>query len=257
VTIGFEGTRMWDREKVIVLGHRGFMGKFPENSLLAFRKAIEAGADGVELDVWLTKDGHVVVMHDETIDRTSDMSGRQKDMTLEELKKADLGGGERIPTLEEVFEALPDDALINVELKDRDAVERVAEIVRANNPGRVMISSFDVEALREYRKFDRETTMGLLINREEVVSLLPRLKEELNLWSINVPMEAVYLLGFEKTLQAIQWARSLGLKVVLWTEDDRLFYADDNLARLKGLFEVVIANDVENVMAYLRRIGLR
>ncbi|WP_297515589.1 glycerophosphodiester phosphodiesterase family protein [Thermococcus sp.] len=248
---------MWERNDVIVLGHRGCMGKLPENSLLAFKKAVEAGADGVELDVWLTRDGRVVVMHDETIDRTSDMSGRQKDMTLEELKKADIGLGERIPTLEEVFEALPDDAFINVELKDRDAVKEVARIVKENNPDRVLISSFDIEALREYRKHDKETRIGLLIDREDVVPLIPKLKDELNLWSVNVPMEAIPLIGFEKTVQAIKWARSLGLKVVLWTENDELFYKDDNLLKLKGLFDVVIANDVERMLSYLKNAGLR
>ncbi|WP_297073568.1 glycerophosphodiester phosphodiesterase family protein [Thermococcus sp.] len=247
---------MWD-EKVIVLGHRGYMGKFPENSLLAFKKAVEAGADGVELDVWLTKDGKVVVMHDETIDRTSNMKGRQKEMTLKDLKKADIGLGERIPTLEEVFEALPESALVNVELKDKDAVGEVARIVKKNNPERALISSFDVDSLREYRKFDGETRMGLLIDREEVVPLIPKLKEELNLWSINIPMEAIPLLGLEKTLQAIKWARSLGLKVVLWTENDELFYLNDNLAKLKGLFEVVIANDVKRMIEYLKKQGLR
>ena len=248
---------MWETDRIIVLGHRGCMGKLPENSILAFEKAIEAGADGIELDVWLTKDGKVIVMHDETIDRTSDMKGRQKEMTLEELKRADIGMGERIPTLEEVFEALPEDALIDVELKDREAVKEVARIVRANDPERVLISSFDIEALRDYRKYDDETFMGLLIDREDVVPRIPQLKEELNLWSINVPMEAIPIIGFEKTLQALRWARSLGLKVVLWTEDDKLFYMDDNLAKLKGLFEVVIANDVEKMIDYLRKHGMR
>ena len=247
---------VWEREGVIVLGHRGYMSKYPENSLLAFRKAIEAGADGIELDVWLSRDGRVIVMHDETIDRTSDMNGKQKEMTLEELKRADLGEGERIPTLEEVFEVLPKDALVNIELKDAEAAGEVARIVSENNPERVMISSFEIEALREYRKHDPETVMGLLIDREEVVPLIPKLKEELNLWSINIPMEAIPVLGFEKTVQAIKWARSLGLKVALWTQNDELFYANDNLLRLKGLFEVVIANDVERMIEYLRSIGL-
>ncbi|NJD99107.1 glycerophosphodiester phosphodiesterase [Thermococcus sp. LS1] len=247
----------WERDKVIVLGHRGYMGKYPENSLLAFRKAVEAGADGIELDVWFTRDGKVIVMHDESIDRTSNLSGKQKEMTLEELKKADIGMGEKIPTLEEVFEVIPKDALINIELKDVDTAREVARIVNENDPERVMISSFEIEALREYRKQDTETTMGLLIDREEVVPLIPKLKEELNLWSINVPMEAIPIIGFEKTVQAIGWARSLGLKVALWTENDVLFYKDDNLAKLKGLFEVVIANDVERMIEYLRRLGLR
>ncbi|NJE09833.1 glycerophosphodiester phosphodiesterase family protein [Thermococcus sp. MAR1] len=248
---------MWERDRVIVLGHRGYMSAYPENSLLAFRKAIEAGADGIELDVWLTKDGEAIVMHDETIDRTSDMVGKQKEMTLEELKRADIGMGERIPTLEEVFEVLPENALINIELKDTDAAGEVARIVTRNDPERVMVSSFIIDALREYRKHDRETVMGLLIDREEVVPLIPKLKKELNLWSINVPMEAIPLIGFEKTVQALHWARSLGLRVTLWTESDVLFYKDDNLARLKGLFDVVIANDVKKMLEYLKTLGLR
>lgn len=147
---------------------------------------------------------------------------------------------------------------MNVELKDRDAAREVAEIVAENNPERVMISSFDMDALREYRKYDDETTMGLLIDREEVVPLIPKLKDELNLWSVNVPpMEAIPLIGLEKTLQTLHWVRSLGLKVVLWTENDVLFYKDDNLAKLKGLFEVVIANDVVRMIEYLKKLGLR
>ncbi|AMM54279.1 glycerophosphodiester phosphodiesterase family protein [Pyrococcus kukulkanii] len=248
---------MWEKERVIVLGHRGWIGKYPENTLLAFQKAIESGADGVEFDVWLTKDGEAIIMHDETIDRTSNMRGKQKDMTLEELKKADLGMGQRIPTLEEAVEALPRDALINVEIKDVDAVERVYEIVSKNNPERFMISSFEVEALKRYRELDNETTMGLLIDNEEIVPKIPQLKEELNLWSVNVPMEAIPIIGFERTVEAIKWARSLGLKVVLWTENDELFYQNDNLAKMKGLFEVVIANDVERMINYLRKLGLR
>ncbi|USS40662.1 glycerophosphodiester phosphodiesterase [Thermococcus aggregans] len=248
----------WNTEKVLVIGHRGEIGKYPENSLLAFLEAIKAGADGVELDVWLTKDGRVIVMHDESIDRTSNLKGKQKEMTLENLKKADLGMGQKIPTLEEVFEALPKNALINVEIKDIDAVEEVLKIVDMFDAAdRVMISSFNIDALRKVRKINKDITLGFLVGEESVVPLIPKLKEELNLWSINIPMEAIPILGFEKTVQAIKWARSLGLKVALWTQNDELFYANDNLARLRGLFEVVIANDVERMIEYLRKIGLR
>ncbi len=242
---------------VKVLGHRGFSSAYPENTLLAFRKAIEAGADGIELDVWLTKDGRVIVMHDETIDRTSDMSGRQKEMTLDELRKANVGGGERIPTLEEVFELLPRDSIINVELKDREAVGEVARIIRSNNPERVLVSSFDVEALREYRKSDRQTKLGLLVEKEEKVSKLPSLSEELNLWSVNPPMEAIPLLGLEKTIQILNWVKSLGLRVALWAESDGMFYGNDNLTKLAGLFDIVITNDVRRMIDYLRDTGLK
>ena len=74
---------------VLNLGHRGFSGKYPENTMLAYRKAVEAGADGVELDVQLTKDGEVVVIHDERVDRTTDGQGFVRDFTLADLRKLD------------------------------------------------------------------------------------------------------------------------------------------------------------------------
>ena len=96
-------------------GHRGFSGKYPENTMLAFEKAIEVGADGIELDVQLTKDGEIVVIHDETIDRTTDGKGYVVDYTYEELSKFDASyiyrgkmGFNKIPTLKEYFELIKD-----------------------------------------------------------------------------------------------------------------------------------------------------
>ena len=243
--------------KVLVLGHRGYSAKYPENTLLAFKKAIEAGADGIELDVWLTKDGEVVVIHDETVDRTSNGSGRVKEMTLEELKELDFGNGERIPTLEEVFEAVPEDSVVNVEIKDVDAVEKTAEIIGRNNPERVIVSSFLIDALREYRKLDSETRLGILIDREEVLAQLPQLIAELRPWSINSPIDAMALLGVEKTVGALQMVKKAGLKALLWPLNEELYYASDNLVRLGGLYDGVIVNDVERMFSYLSSIGLR
>jgi len=243
--------------KVLVLGHRGYSAKYPENTILAFKKAIEAGADGIELDVWLTKDGEVVVIHDETVDRTSNGSGRVKEMTLEELKELDFGNGERIPTLEEVFEAVPEDSVVNVEIKDVDAVEKTAEIIGRNNPERVIVSSFLIDALREYRKLDSETKLGILIDREEVLAQLPQLIAELRPWSINPPIDAMALLGVEKTVGALQMVKKAGLKVLLWPLNEELYYASDNLVRLGGLYDGVIVNDVERMLSYLSSIGLR
>ncbi|GAB6102523.1 glycerophosphodiester phosphodiesterase family protein [Thermococcus atlanticus] len=248
----------WEENRVLVLGHRGFMSKYPENSILAFVEAINAGADGIELDVWLTKDGKAVIMHDESIDRTSSLKGNQKGMTMEELKKADLGLGQNIPTLEEVFEVLPENALINIEIKDVDAVGESLRVVDEFNAlNRVMISSFELEALRKTRELNDEIRIGLLIDSEKLIPMIPQLREELKLWSVNVPMEAIPLIGLEKTMQALRWVRSLGLRVILWTENDILFYKNDNLARIKGLFDAVIANDVERMIRYLKGLGLR
>lgn len=110
---------------VAIWAHRGASAHAPENTLPAFELAVEQGADGVELDVHLTADGHLVVTHDETIDRCSDGTGAIASLTLEQLRAFDFSAGwegfagTRIPTLREVYELLhPTDLTINVELKN-------------------------------------------------------------------------------------------------------------------------------------------
>lgn len=111
-----------DSKKIKVWAHRGASGYAPENTMDAFRKAIEMKADGIELDVNLTKDGEVVVIHDEVLDRVSDGTGRVQDFTCNELKKFNFNKihpeyeKEEIPTLEEVYQLIkPTDLTINVE----------------------------------------------------------------------------------------------------------------------------------------------
>ena len=107
-----------------IFAHRGASGYAPENTLEAFRLAMEQGADGIELDVHLTKDGEVVVIHDETLDRTSDGQGKVRDYTLEELKKFSFHNhiekykGVQIPTLKEVLDLVENSSMkVNIELK--------------------------------------------------------------------------------------------------------------------------------------------
>ena len=108
-----------------IFAHRGFSGKYPENTMIAFEKAIEIGVDGIELDVHLTKDNELVIIHDEDVKRTTNGEGLVKDMTLEELKKLDASakfvgqyGINPIPTLREYFELVKDTNIItNIELK--------------------------------------------------------------------------------------------------------------------------------------------
>lgn len=106
-------------------GHRGFSGKYPENTMLSFEKCVEVGADGIELDVHLTKDGQVVIIHDELLDRTTDHKGLVMDHTLAELKEMDASadfvgvyGKNEIPTLDEYLDFVKDKPVItNIELK--------------------------------------------------------------------------------------------------------------------------------------------
>jgi len=139
----------------ILLAHRGDKLHAPENTLPAFKQAIEKGADGVELDVKLTADRHVIVLHDSTVDRTTDGKGRAASMTLEALRQLDAGrwfdkkfSGAKIPLIEEVFETVGRHKIINVELKNysnpyNDLVMKVCEsIKRHNNQEQIILSSF-------------------------------------------------------------------------------------------------------------------
>ena len=118
-----------------MVAHRGASGLAPENTLAAFRKALEVGADAFELDVRLTRDGRAVVMHDRRVDRTTTGRGLVGTHTLEELKSLDAGSwygaefaGEEVPTLEEVFDTFPQELPIYVELKAKGpGIYRLAE----------------------------------------------------------------------------------------------------------------------------------
>ena len=107
------------------VAHRGASGNYPENTLLAFQKALEIGVDEIELDLYLTKDGHLIIMHDSTVDRTTDGTGAISDLTLAEIKALDAGGvfgeqfrGERVPTWEEALELVQGKVGLNVHLKE-------------------------------------------------------------------------------------------------------------------------------------------
>lgn len=163
------------RTRPLNLAHRGVSTCAPENTLAAFRLAAELGADGIELDAKLSRDGVVVIMHDATVNRTTDGSGRVSDLTLAELKRLDAGfkldakfAGERVPTLDEVVEAISDRLLINVELTNYESrgdgleLKVVDLIVKRGLVDRVLVSSFNPLGLRKVKRAAPQIVCGLL-----------------------------------------------------------------------------------------------
>ena len=159
----------------VVFAHRGASARAPENTIAAFELALTHQADAIELDVKLSADGYVVVMHDATVDLTTDGKGRVRDLPLAELKALDAGSrfsdqfkGEKVPTLEEVFEALGKRTFINVELTNynssRDSlVETVCMLVKKHKmQKRVLFSSFLASNLSKARNFLPGVPRGLL-----------------------------------------------------------------------------------------------
>ena len=164
----------------IVVAHRGASTRAPENTMEAFRLGVEAGADAIELDVHLTADGQLAVIHDETLDRTTDRTGSVASQTMEQIREADAGAefagpngdhpfrgrGLTVPTLPEVLAWLPDGVGLVVEIKARAAADAVVEAVRdhpVRASGRLAVISFDEQAIERVRELDREIKTGYLL----------------------------------------------------------------------------------------------
>ena len=147
---------------MLKIGHRGAKGYVAENTLASFAKAIELGCDGIELDVWLTIDGEVVVIHDETIDRTTKSSGKVNDYLYEEIASLD------IPTLENVIELVNHRCFINIEIKDSKSTEFVVKIINEQVEKRsysyedFIISSFDWVTLQQVYLLNDKIQIGVL-----------------------------------------------------------------------------------------------
>lgn len=161
-----------------IIAHRGFSAQAPENTLAAVERAIGAGADMVEVDVTVTADGHVICLHDETLDRTTDGRGSPIEHTLSDIRRLDAGSwfspafaGERVPTLDELLEAVDDRILVNIEIKPEAVAHGivprvVAQIAAHLMHDRVVVSSFSPEALRQIKVIDPTVVTASLFNAE-------------------------------------------------------------------------------------------
>ena len=139
-----------------ICAHRGASYYEPENTLRAFRRALEMGADRIEVDVRLTADGHIIALHDETVDRTTDGNGYARHMTLEEIRRLDAGKGEKIPTLREIINLVKDKADLLIDVKDLGMEDKLAETVLNEDliEDVVFISSLNV--IRRLKEICRE-----------------------------------------------------------------------------------------------------
>lgn len=199
----------------LIIGHRGASADAPENTPAAFALALEQNADGIEFDVQLCADGVAVVMHDDTVDRTCDGTGRVADLTLADLRLMTIENEHVIPTLDEVFELLGREALYNVELKMGGDGERLAAAVARSVGahglgGRALISSFSPLVVRQARRhLPAAVPVAHLRERR-----LTRLAHLLVHAQADHPDHALV----DEAL--MEWARGRDLRVNVWTVDD-------------------------------------
>jgi glycerophosphoryl diester phosphodiesterase len=210
----------------MIFAHRGASAHAPENTLPAFHLAYTHHADGIELDVKLTKDGEVIVMHDQRVDRTTDGTGDLREFTLADLKKLDAGAkfnpeykGTRVPLLAEVFEELGQKLFINVELTNyassSDALpEKVAVLVHQYHlEKRVIFSSFNPLTLRRARRAIPEVPQGILALEGSKGALARSFLNGI------IHHEALHPYFTDVTPEMIRWHHDRGMRVHPWTID--------------------------------------
>jgi glycerophosphoryl diester phosphodiesterase len=158
-----------ERGRVWVVGHRGAMGYCPENTLASFERGLELGADWIELDVHLSRDGALIVIHDETLERTTNGHGLVHEHTLAELRRLDAGDGQRLMTLDEVLDwASRRNAVVDIEIKNApvyyDGIEAsvVAAVRRARMVDQVIVISFDHAAVQRAKALEPRVATGVL-----------------------------------------------------------------------------------------------
>jgi glycerophosphoryl diester phosphodiesterase len=200
----------------LVIGHRGASADAPENTLTAFALALEQGADGLELDIRLSADGRPVVMHDATVDRTTNGSGDVSRLNLAQIEELDAGDGRSVPTLDQVFEMFGPTVLYNVELKeeglrDQGLTVAVADRVEGHHlEDRVLISSFNPLTVRRARRHLARRTPVALIRQPGLTSYGYLLADG----QADHPHHSMV------NERYFSWAQSRGYRVHVWTVDD-------------------------------------
>ena len=224
---------------MINFAHRGFKGKYPENTMLAFEKAIAAGADGIEFDVHLSKDGETVIIHDETLERTTDGCGLVGEKTLDQLKNLNASKAypdcqvQRILTLKEYFEFAKDyDIITNIELKtsiiDYPGIEyKVESIIREYKlVDNIIISSFNHNSLIRIKELNKDIKCGVLESS--------RLYQPWN-YVINLGMEYYHPLNFTVTKEVAEKCAENNIGLNIWFSKSRIDYSQYMQYKPSGL----------------------
>lgn len=229
-----------------IIGHRGGKAGYPENTLINFRRAVSCGADGVEFDVQMTKDGEVVVIHDELIDRTMNGRGLVKNYTLKELKKMNVGEyldpkfiEEQIPTLAEVLEIAKYLPIINIELKTflpyPGLEKKVLEILEEHKvKEKAIISSFNHHSLLKIKKLDQEIKTGALFSAKMIDPVEYALKHD---------FDAVNIQFLTADTELIQKAHENGIEVNVYTVN----YYESALELFEMGVDTIVTDDIEMV----------
>jgi glycerophosphoryl diester phosphodiesterase len=232
----------------LVIAHRGASAYEPENTLRAFDLAIRQGAQMIELDLHITCDNHVVVIHDLTLNHTTNLTGRVDRLTLAEIRRADAGKGERVPTLDETLDMTLGKVRLYLEIKDPRAALPALRIIRERRcQSEVMLASFDIELMRKIGEEVRDTELGLILGN---VTFHPMVR-----WREAFPWLAFSRVNHQVLCMRVELcygylaarARANGKKLYVWTAD-----REKQFARMLSIgVDGIVTNKPDHLIAYL------
>ena len=214
---------------MLTIGHRGAMGYAPENTLLSIRKAIELGVDWVEIDIYLV-DEQLVVIHDDTLERTTNGMGSIFDYSFDQLREFDAGQGEKIPLLQEVIDLTIDQVGLNIEIRGEGVVPLLIEVLSTLSSiqcERILISSFNMRELLQVKKLGEKFNMGVLTEGNLESSL--QWGRRLCAYSIHCDVESISRAFVERV-------HRLGFKSYVYTVNDRKVINNIRLMGVDGVF---------------------
>ena len=202
----------WYNRTMEVVGHRGCAGILPENTLLGFRHAIALGVDRVECDVHRTRDEHLVVMHDERVDRTTDGTGPIALKSLAEVRALDAGQGQRVPTLDEVLEVVAGARMrLLLELKGAGtAAPALAAVARRDLLSLVTFTCFDLTRIDEVRRLEAAARTGAIFSRADAASAA--VARDAGAVAMGVQFRFL-------TAEVVAAAHAFGLEIRAWNPD--------------------------------------
>jgi len=226
-----------------ISGHRGAAGILPENTLKGFRHAVSLGLEFTECDVQLSRDGHLVVMHDDTVDRTTNGSGRVADMALDDIRRLDAGDGEQVPTLAEVLEVVHGDTQLLCEMKGPGVEDAAMDAVAAAGmENRVVFTSFHLERIEAVKqRNDRLRTRATFttLTEDKIARAV-----DLGACGVDVNYRNVCLRDVEQVLET-------GMDLVAWNPDDPAGYR----AMLALGVPIISTNRPDLLLDYLQANG--
>lgn len=237
------------KNRILVIGHRGASANAPENTLKAFKKAIELKADYIEFDVQETLDGELIIAHDKDIKRITGHDGIISKMTLNELKMLDFGESEKIPTLEEIVKLTKNKIKLNCEIVVKGITEMVIEILRKwEILDTTIVSSFIHEELLASQKLEPSIKLASLEPTPGIIKIDWAKKKEMIEYCINNELYAINPFVMMVDQQLIDFAHANDIMVFPWTVD--------SIVSIKKLIrqgaDGIITNDISKVKDILQ-----